>query len=233
MLGDDEMMKKLTLTLIVCLLTATVVSADPSVRLTRVSGYYSGNGGEFLLTPDAEFTSLTGETDPYSSFCLEKNEYVSPGSWYDVAVATEALFGGTNHGASGPQGGDPLDPMTAYLYTQFRAGTLAGYNYTAGSGRSASAKALQEVIWYIEEEIAKTWSDNDASLQNQFYTAAVQSGWDHIGNVRVLNMYAAGHLGQAGYYKQDQLTMVPVPGAALLGSLGLGLAGWLRRRMAA
>lgn len=227
------MMKKLTLALIVCLLTTTVVSADPSVRLTRISGYYSGNGGEFLLTPDDEFKSLTGETDPYSSFCLEKNEYVVPGTWYDVAVATEALFGGTKSGIPGPQGGDPLDPMTAYLYTQFRAGTLAGYNYTPGSGRSASAKALQEVIWYIEEEGAKTWTDGDTSLQNQFYAGAVQAGWDHIGNVRVLNMYATGHLGQAGYYKQDQLTIVPVPGAALLGSLGLGLAGWLRRRIAA
>ena len=81
-------------------------------------------------------------------------------------------------------------------------------------------------------EGAKTWTDGDTSLQSQFYAAAVQAGWDHIGNVRVLKMYASAHLGQTGYYKQDQPTMVPVPGAALLGSLGLGVAGWLRHRMA-
>jgi hypothetical protein len=225
-------MGKLALASIICLLTASAAFAVPSVHLTRVTGYYSGSGGEFLLYPNADLQDITIEVDPYSSFCLEKGEHVPIGYRYDVVVAKEVLSGGTNYGPVGPQGGDLLDPMTAYLYTQFRAGTLAGYDYDPLAGRAASAGALQDVIWYIEDEIAKTWIDGDASLQDQFYTAAVGAGWTDIGNVRVLNLYTEGHIGEVDYYNQDQLTMVavPAPGAIALGSLGVGLVSWFRRR---
>lgn len=209
-------------------------SAAPTVTVTQVSGYYYGSGGEFTLTPNADFQALTGLAGPFESFSLERTESVTPGTTYEVQLNTEALLGGRNDGTPGPGGGDPLDVRTAYLYSQFLAGTLGGYDYTPGAGRIASARALQDVIWYLENESAGTWSDG--SLQDTFYTAAqdaVTSGrWTDLGTVRALNLYAAGHAGDLQYRAQDMLgavAAIPAPGTLALVGLGASLVHWLRQ----
>jgi hypothetical protein len=220
--------------LLSCALLTGSTLATPTIIVTRTSGYYSGNAGEYTLAPDAAFAALTGQLGPFQSFCVEATEFVTPGSTYDVQIGTEALAGGANDGPAGPGGGDPLDARTAYLYSNFQAGALSGYDYTPGAGRANSARALQDVIWYLEDEAAQTWSPG--SLQDAFYTAAqnaVDSGrWTDWGNVRVLNLYGAGHVGDLQYRHQDMLVTIPAPGAVGLCCLGAALAGWFRRRHA-
>ncbi len=217
------------------LLLAGSAAASPVVAVTQIPGYYFyGNGGEFTLTPNADFQALTGQTGPFESFSLERTEFITPGATYDAQLNIEARLGGRNDGNPGPGGGDPLDARTAYLYSRFLAGALTGYDYAPGAGRSNSARALQDVIWYLESEAAGTWGAG--TLQDTFYTAAQEAvtlgDWTGLGNVRVLNLYATGHAGDLQYRAQDLLgtvATIPTPGALVLVGWGAGLAGWLRR----
>ena len=222
------------------------------VQLTRVSGHYYGNGGEFTIMPSATLDSIV-RTGTYSdlagggswqTFCVERNEYVDvPGSYYtDInKFATMGGAGGAD-GNEGPGGesSDTLDPRTAYLYQNFRNGTLqTSYDYIGG-GRSNDAGALQNAIWYIEGELtsisgkARTLFNEavEATEIGTLYNGGQTDGtasWVGLGNVRILNMW--GNTGRTSF-KQDQLVMVPVPGAALLGILGLTAIGWVKRRAA-
>ncbi len=221
--------------LVVGLLILPAVTRADLATVTLQNSFGTTGGGEFRATTSNFPVAPVGlgEFPGFETFCVEKNEYISFGTVYHVEINTAAINGG-GPGAGGPV--DPLDPLTAYLYSNFAQGTLTGYDYAnTGVGRVTSANALQRVIWFLEDEETTAqggWSIGDNSLMDQFYQDALANASNDIGSVRILNMWGdAAHTQQA----QDQLVMftpIPAPGAAALAVCGLSAIGWVRRRLA-
>ena len=241
---------KIVISMVILVALAAAAVADPvqvgTMDITRVSGFYTGQGGEFTiydttLSIGGYVAATSGKKTPANSlqtFCVEKNEFVMP-PYDDITIEmdTVAIQGGIAGGTP-----DPLDPWTAYLYTEFATGNLSSYTWTAGPGRAADAGQLQNAIWYIEEEIGLTdigggvlgQTENAATALGSgtkalaWYNEAASENWTDIGNVRVLNPY---HNTVREDF-QSQLYLVPVPGAVLLGFLGLSAAGLKLRKFA-
>lgn len=203
--------------------------------------YQTGQGGEFTLLPAGSISGASSlyaaesrdwaEPGTFQSFCLERNEYIWANQTYDVLLSDSAHEGGVAGGNP-----DPISIGTAWLYWQFARGTLA-YNYSGTAAqRKASAGALQNAFWCLEEELGCPASGNDyynlVIAQFDTLTGARADAGGAYG-VKVLNLYDVGYAEQAAHGRQDQLILVPEPASILgLGTVLFLIGSKLRRKRA-
>jgi len=212
-------------------------------NLFRVNGLFVNGfvGGEFTVRTNALSTAAydprvrnqAGGASNFQSFCVEFTEFVT--NPVDIVVNTSGPTGSqaVQGGQTSENGVDPLEYQTAYLYTQFATGQLGDYDYDNMANRALDARSLQQAIWFFEEGIATTDAQSLVWIDEANDAVADANIWgETIGNVRILNMFGAGTFGgdEGGSLAQDQLFIIPAPGSAILGVLGLGALALVRRR---
>lgn len=238
-------MKKLAVLAVAGLATSSALA-----QTIRAFGgnFRDGQGGEFLVQTGSGSAGLTGLASDvlpadavvnnsrgafvaggefFMTFCLELDEPLTFGVEYDVQASDSARDGGL--GGPSP---DPINAETAYLYTNFRRGTLAtAYDYTgSAAGRAADGMALQDAIWAFEEEIGVSGLSGKAlDFYNEALNAVSSGAWVGIGNVRALNTTRIDSTG-ALINGQDVLTIIPLPTGSALALVGLAGVSIRRRR---
>jgi hypothetical protein len=169
----------------------------------------------------------------FKSFCVEIGETLNDGS-HAFNVSSQSILGGAS--SNEPQA---LLSETAFLYTQYRAGTLASLAGVGTFGENlADLNAFQDALWHFQNQLGNT----PTSAKALAFIAAAEDAVDNgaygwaggLGNVRVLNVggavTGAGGEQYANGAAQDVLVLIPLPQGVGLASAGLLVLGIRRRR---
>ena len=201
---------------------ADSISVGDTIVLNQITNRGTTGAGPFIGTVNGDASTA------FVTFCVQPDV----GTWADLGT-TQYVAGVSDFITSEPEsmGGNAdgqnfLTSQTAWLYTQFRDGALAGYDQSVKAG-----DALQYALWQLQNEMAVPQGKTYSALANSFIALAdqaVSNGFTGIGDIRVLNLVNAD-----GTDAQDQLTMLPEPSSFELLALGMFALFVARQRFGA
>jgi|GEM_PF-554843 hypothetical protein len=205
------------------------IGSKGTVVLYQNTSQYSGQNGEgafMMYSPQINGGAGT------LTLCVQPDVGFMPGSGnqYSFIVNSGSVGSTVGVDTKDPFTGAPMNSLTigtAYLFSQFSAGTLAGFDYTYGRGFTQSATDLEDAINSLQGYGPATGGGvyfvDLAEQKLDLNAAGVMKNANGAYDVGVLNLYYPD-----GDVAQNQLVMMtPVSEAStwIWGCLTLAVVG--------
>lgn len=160
----------------------------------------------------------------FQTFCMEEKINMSYTTYY-ASIDSFAVRGTTEQNYGDRRA---ISKGASWIYDQWLDGTLPKYN-----SRDYTNAEINDALWALQEQSA-TGSTAAATLKD----LALANAQSAPGGL-ALNLWKWSSLtlnnGVATTSPTDvqsHIVLIPAPAAAVLGMMGLGLVGWVKRRMA-